>query len=133
MKIVDYVEKTHYEMLRAWWTFQREVPPTPGMVPEGSTWIVYAHSGVPLISASVLLTNSCVAYAENFVGNPFARGEFRKEATDLLIRHGTEFARRANKTKLVCLAPNATLAAYYEKLGFVPTLKGLFGFVKEIS
>ena len=131
MKIRNYSLKDYF-ILFLWWQKTSEPVPTNEMLPEESTFVVELNEE-PIMAVTLYLTNSkefCMV--DNFIADPAANPDIRKEATRQLLKYIAEFAEKRGFKKLFCLSRTPGLSKYYKKIGFFQTGKNLDTFIKEL-
>lgn len=117
--------------IERWWKASGELPPLPTMMPLESSFIAEIDNK-PALAVALYLTNTPeLAYVENFIGNPKAKGVARREAAYALAHHISAFAKSRGFQRLMCLTEKPILAKRYQELGFHPTLGGVTAFVRR--
>lgn len=119
-----------YEVIRSWWTASGAIPPEPGMMIEDGTFVLEAL-GRAVMSLTVLLTQSCLAYFEGYIADPkFTRG---KRAGELLWSHCYDFARSRGAKQVILYAAKEKLVKRYQELGAVPALHGVTAMTRSLA
>lgn len=100
-----------------------------------STTYIAEVGGEPVVSLSMMLTNNReFAYLEYAIGNPsFASSEVRKSVFKDLVQWMEHLAKSAGYKRLVCLAPDPKLEAYYDSLGYKVERRGLSFLMKDLA
>lgn len=130
IEIRPYFAEDWNEIL-AWWKASGETPPLPTMMPLESSFVAEVD-GRPALAVALYLTNTPeLAYVENFIGNPQAKGVARREAAYALSHHIANFAKGRGFRRLMCLTEKPALKTRYMELGFHPTLGGVTAFVRN--
>jgi hypothetical protein len=127
---IEQFKASDYPMLKSWWDFHGEMAPELEMMPETS-YIMYFNNE-PILSVSLLLTNTPIAWAENFIGNPELKGDIRKECGYIIVHHLEKVAKEHNKTRIFCMSMNKKTTKRYIDLGFNKTLDNVNTFTKEV-
>ena len=123
---------TDYPVLKAWWEANNEAAPTLSLMPLESTFVA-EWEGKPLLSVTLYLTNCKeIAFVENFIGDPEAKGPLRKEAGQVLQRYIEKWAKAAGYNRLMCTLLTEPLKPRYEELGYKTGVSGVSLMVKEI-
>ena len=112
-----------------WYEAIGERPPEEALIPDTS--FICEVDEVRCLFVSLILTNTKLAWVENFIGNPSLKGDIRQRATKYLLEYLESFAKAVECKRLFCMAPNEPLRDYYEKIGFKETAK-VFTLTKEI-
>lgn len=130
--VIRNYKNTDFEYVAQWWAAADEPTPPPGCMPPNSTFVV-EHDGRPVMSLSVLLTNTPeISYLEFFVADPMFKGEARKQAAPMLVEHCCKFARELGYKRAICFADCEPLVHRYKELGMRQTTEGLASFVREL-
>lgn len=119
-----------YELVKSWWSSANEIAPAANMIPDTS-YVLYL-SDTPILAVSLYLTNSPLAWVDNFVGNPESKGHQRKECGHVLLSHLEKIAKEEGKSRLFCMSMNEKTSKRYEEMGFQNTCSGIFTFVKDM-
>lgn len=100
-----------------------------------ATTYIAELDGHPVVSLSMMLTNNKeYAYLEYAVGNPeFGPSKARQAAFKDLVQWMEHLAKGAGYKRLVCLAPDPKLEAYYESLGYKTERRGLSFLMKDLA
>jgi len=124
-------EQKDYELVKDWWDSYKEQAPHFTMMPETS-YIMY-YNNQPILSVSLLLTNTPIAWVDNYIGNPEHKGSIRKECGNVLLRHLEEVAKSNGKDRMICMSINEKTTKRYLELGFIKTASNVDTFVKGVN
>lgn len=127
---IKQFKSDNYPLIKSWWEFAKEVAPELNVMPETS-YIMY-HNEQPILSISLFLTNGCLAWIDNFIGNPEFKGEIRKQCSKLLINHIEEVAKLNGKDRLFCMSINDKTSKRYIELGYDKTCSNVSTFIKKV-
>jgi len=121
-----------YETIKQWWAAANEPAPPMGAMPIDSTF-VYESSGRAVMSISVLLTNAPdVTFLENLISSPDFVGNERKQASQQLVDHACEYAKRRGYSNTICFCYRDGLRRRYQEFGLRPTIDGATVFTKRL-
>jgi hypothetical protein len=98
------------------------------MVEDGT--FVLERDDKPIMSLTVLLTQSSIAYFEGYIADPHAPR--RKLDGAALFDHCTRYAKRWDCNQIYIYAAHEKVAKRYEELGMTRALKGLTGLVRSL-
>jgi hypothetical protein len=132
-KILEFDPDTNkdYEMLSAWWTGHGMTPPEKKVIP-WTTYIMY-YDDVPVISLSLIITNTPVGWLDNFVANPeYKNRVIRRECAQILVRAVEYEAETFGCDRTFCMAVEPELNRYYESLGYKTTCASMHTMIKEL-
>lgn len=121
----------NYELVKSWWDFYKETVPELKMIPETS-YIMYSNDK-PILSVSLFLTNSPLAWVDNYIGNPEFKGLHRKECGKLLLNHLEEVSLKHGKDRLFCMSVKEKTSKRYIELGFTKTASNIETFIKGVK
>lgn len=127
---IKQFQSDKYQLIKSWWDFAKEVAPELKMLPRTS-YIMY-HNEQPILSVSLFLTNGCLAWVDNYIGNPEFKGEIRKQCGKLLLNHLEEIAKLNGKDRLFCMSTNDKTSQRYTELGFNKTCSNVSTYIKEL-
>lgn len=105
-----------YELLKGWWEQINEVPPTPGLLPIGSTFIL-EYNNQPVLSICLFLTNVEVCYLENFIADPEFKEPVRKLLSQKIVDYAVEHAKVRGYKRVGAFTNKIKLASRYKQLG----------------
>lgn len=129
--VIRKYENSDYETLKSWWTQVDEQAPTAGAIPTSSSFILELDNK-PAISLSVCLTNTDVAYLNNFIGNPEVKGSERKKCGNILFEYAEKFSKVLGYNKLFCFVKNDKLVERYKHFGLTVENSNIKVMSKEI-
>lgn len=113
-----------------WWKAANIIMPPIDTWPE--TTFLASGDDIPMYAISLHLTNSPLAWLENFVANPEIPAETRKK----LIKYGLEqlagIAKESGAKYFWAYASNPKLAQYYEEMGFKVMQSQLVSMARKI-
>jgi hypothetical protein len=130
--VIRNYNKTDYEMICSWWNSADMQAPTPGLIPSESTFLIEVENK-PVMSIALFLTNTEMAYLENFIANPEFKSTMRKHVSQLIVNHAIGFAKNLGYKRVCCLSVHDKTSKRYEELGMRQTTENLKSFVKEIA
>jgi len=121
-----------YEELVRWSNAASIPPPPPGTFLEASTYLIEGPNG--LVATLTWYPQPTLEFAilEGLLSNPDVPKRLRRQAVNRLAAHVEKVAKSCGYKRLLCLAPNESLARRYEQLGYTVTLGGVFTLVKTL-
>ncbi len=128
MNIRPY-EHADYELICSWWIESKEHAPERGMMVTDGTFVLECE-GRAVMSLTVLLTQSTIAYFEGYIADPnFSRGA---RLGALLWAYCYRFARSRGAKQVVIFAGKEKLVKRYQALGVTPVLSGLTALTRSL-
>ena len=124
------VKPEDYGLIQGWWVVAGYNPPPLDIWPE-TTYIGYVGE-LPAMSVALYLTNSTLAWAENFIANPEIPSEQRKELVKYGLDYLAEVAKEAGAKYFWAHPNHEKLVDYYKSLGFKPLQSGLTSMARKI-
>lgn len=120
---------SEYALVRSWWESANEPPPSPGMMVEDGTFIL-ERDGHPVLSLTVLLTQSNIAYFEGYVSSP--NHPHLKSDGQRLWDHGYQYAKDHGCEYVFLYPEKEKLVKRYQELGVKPVLTGLTAMIRSL-
>ena len=124
------VKPEDYGLIQGWWVVAGYNPPPLDIWPE-TTYIGFVGE-LPAMSVALYLTNSTLAWAENFIANPEIPSEQRKE----LVKYGLDYlateAKEAGAKYFWAYSAQDKITDYYKSLGFKEINRGLVNLARKI-
>ena len=115
MVAIRNFKKADFEAVSGWWKTIGEHGPSIEQLPEESTFVL-AIDDEPALCLAVYLTNTDIAYFENFISDPEFKG--RQVATQALLEHAWSFARSKNYKYSVGFTTVDKLTQRYLDMGY---------------
>lgn len=119
-----------YKTLCSWYEIHKETPPAKEFLPN-STFILEV-AGEPMMSVSLILTNTPIAWIENLVSNPHQKGALRVSAVNEMELFLQRFAKDQGYKRLFGMSKQEKLIKRYKGLGYTMTAEKVVTFTKEI-
>lgn len=133
-KVRNYSYEADYQTVQEWWKSANLIEPSPGMMPEDSSFAILNKFNVPIAFVSLWLTNAPdIAWVENLISNPKIDSEIRSEAVTELQGFLDKFASNLGYKKLACFTSNPKLLSRYQELGYNITMPDVAILVKDIG
>lgn len=124
-------EDRDWEMLASWWV-GAGYDAVPADLLKNCTYIGYIND-LPVMSITMYLTDSPMAYLENFIANPEAPQEARKTMVKWGLDRLEQMAKTEGKKYFWAHPNNPALARYYERqIGFKTMQTGLTSMARTI-
>lgn len=124
------LKSSDYELISSWWKDIGQHGPTQGQLPEDSSFILELDNK-PILTMSVFLTNTDIAYFENLISDPNFKHN-RKFYTQALMDHSFSFAKSKGYKYAVAFTTNEKLVNRNLKIGFDTAVRNLFLLSKEL-
>jgi hypothetical protein len=97
-----------------WYKRQGVQEPPDTQVPKDTTFVV-TLDGVPIVQASLFITNVDFAILEWLIGNPDFKGAVRILAIKMIGKHIREFATSLGYSRVFGMTPHEKIKDHYEK------------------
>lgn len=117
--------------LKNWWEAAGEKCPSLGLMPFKSHFILELDNK-PVMSMGLFLTNSEVAYVENFIASPDFKNYTRDIAGITLSNFIINFAKELGYKRLFCFTHHEALSKRYKQLGMENEVSGIYALTKNI-
>jgi len=115
-----------------WWMKAGFAPVPLDILPDNTSYIGYIDD-IPTMSVCLYLTNSKVAYLENFIANPDSDVNSRKELVKWGIEQLEKVAKDAGKIYFWAYPTSKALVRYYQRrLGFKTLQEGITSMARKI-
>ena len=118
-------------MIYSWWIAHKELGPLPGMMCEDGTFIS-EENNIPVMSLTVLKTQSNVGILEGYISNPSADKELKHKHGPELWDFCFDYAKNNNIKYLIAYAGKLKLVDKYEQFGMTKSMNNLTILYKEL-
>lgn len=125
-----YFENDDYLMLREWWDAWKWVPIPKEFLPP--TGIVIGDDDGDICAVFIYRTDTPIAWVENYISNPNAKGVRRKEAMRRLIIEAEKEAKSLGFSVIMSAVKHDNLALKLIQGGFIKADSGLTNYIKGI-
>jgi len=120
-----------YSLIKSWWNMYDQVAPELEFIPT-TTYIMYFHNE-PILSMSLILTNTPIGWFENYIGNPSLKGDIRKKGGNILYKYLTQIAKAQGKTRIFCMSIHDKTTKRYTEFGMQQTATNVTTLTQEVD
>jgi hypothetical protein len=113
---LEKVNETHLSMLNSW-AESFSLPPMPSSFLPKNGFLVYVDN-IPVMAGFLYLTDSSIAFLENFISNPVSNKDQRRLAISKMLEASVLYAKEKSYTALYARSSLPSLLSTLEDSGF---------------